>query len=71
MMTVHWINERFLFDSFMMNSLRSYWGENGPFNREPGISKSWFQWYMMYRICNNIDIGPNYAGCHKPPKVVV
>lgn len=37
----------------------------------PGISKSWFQWYMMYRICNNIDIGPNYAGCHKPPKVVV
>lgn len=36
----------------------------------PEISKSWFQWYVMYRIFKGIDRGPNYAG-HGCPTVVV
>lgn len=40
----------------------------------PGVSKSWFQWYILYRLVNEKEIpnlGPNHLNSREPPKVVV
>ena len=37
----------------------------------PGILKFWFQWYLMYSIANNRNVGPDYFGNTKSPRVVV
>ena len=41
------------------------------FNGEPWDIKVMVPWYMMYCIYNSTDLGPNYAGHHEPPKVVI
>lgn len=40
----------------------------------PGVSKSWFQWYILYRLVNEKEIpnlGPNHLNSREPPKVIV
>ena len=36
----------------------------------PGVSKSWFQWYILYSIMNR-NLGPNCYGKTEPPTVIV
>ena len=37
----------------------------------PGVSKSWFQWYMMYRLVNHVDVGANEDGYNRPTRLIV
>ena len=37
----------------------------------PGISKSWYQWYMLYRLVNEQSLGPNHLGNNSSPKVII
>ena len=40
----------------------------------PGVSKFWFQWYILYRLVNEKEIPnlrPNYLNSREPPKVIV
>ena len=37
----------------------------------PGISKSWYQWYMLYRLINEQSLGPNHLGNKSSPKVII
>ena len=38
----------------------------------PGISKSWFQWYMIYSLVKeDVSLGPNHLGNNSHPKVII
>ncbi len=40
----------------------------------PGVSKSWFQWYIMYSLVNEKvfpTLGRNYMNSTKPPEVII
>ena len=37
----------------------------------PGVSKSWYQWYMLFRLVNEQLLGPNHLGNNSIPKVVI
>ena len=38
----------------------------------PGISKFWFQWYMLYCLVNEeVSLGPDHPGKNSRPKVII